>query len=50
MPWVVLLLAGSSDGHVVIVLAMKCNAAILTGELAGKIMKMMIDSGLPVPP
>ena len=49
MLWAVLLPAGSSDDHVVIVLAMKCNAAILTGELAEKITKMMIDSGSPVP-
>ena len=28
--------------------AVKYNAAILTGELAGKIMEMMIDSGLAV--
>ena len=27
---------------------MKCNAAILTGELAGKIMEMTIDSGSAV--
>ena len=43
-----LLPVGPSDDHVVTVSAVKCNAAILTGELAGKIMEMMIDSGSAV--
>ena len=37
-----------SDDHVVTVSAVKCNAAILTGELSGKIMETMIDSGSAV--
>ena len=43
-----LLPVGPSDDQVVTVSAVKCNAAILTGELAGKIMEMMIDSGSAV--
>ena len=43
-----LLSVGPSDGHVVTMSAVKCNAAILIGELAGKIIEMMIDSGSAV--
>ena len=35
---------GPSDDNIVTVLSVRCNAAILTGELAGKTMEMMIDS------
>ena len=47
-PWASLLPVGPSNDRVVTVAAVKCNAAILTGELAGKIMEMMIDSGSAV--
>ena len=43
-----LLQVGSSNDHVVTMSAVKCNAAILTGELAGKIIEMIINSGSAV--
>ena len=43
-----LLPIGPSNDCVVTVSAVKCNAAIRTGELAGKIMERMIDSGSAV--
>ena len=43
-----LLQVGSSNDHVVTVSAVKCNAAIPTGELLEKIIEMMIDSGSAV--
>ena len=43
-----LLQVGSSNDHVVTVSAVKCNAVILTGELAEKIIEMMINCGSAV--
>ena len=40
--------AGPCDDNIVTVLAARCNAAILTGELVGKTMEMIIDSGSAV--
>lgn len=47
-PWTSPLPVGLSDGNIITMLAVRCNAAILTGELAGKTMEMMIDSGAAV--
>ena len=39
---------GSSDYNVITVAAVRSSAATLTGELAGKPMEMMLDSGSAV--
>ena len=44
-PWVSQLSVGSSDHNVITVAAVRSNAATFTGELAGKPMEMMLDSG-----
>ena len=46
--WASQLSVGPSDHNVITVAAVKSSAATLTGELAGKPMEMMLDSGSAV--
>ena len=47
-PWTSQLSVGPSDHNVITVAAVRSSAATLTGELAGKPMEMMLDSGSAV--
>ena len=46
--WTSQLSVGPSDHNVITVAAVRSSAATLTGELAGKPMEMMLDSGSAV--
>ena len=47
-PWTSQLSVGPSDHNVITVAAVRSSAATLTGELDGKPMEMMLDSGSAV--